>query len=844
MEHLVLPKDIARPGPAQVPYVCKASYDGGPFLTYPARQEKHAILHAIAEGRFNTIREVHPGPIDELESFLQTWLFFGLLKEILGDIFDPGSFITSNDPNDVSENYLSTRSLIPTIETWMKQARDLKRTDNEIAAGYDHAVKCLQLTSDALRLVQHNNSNFDARIRISIASVAELLVQATNRIFDIQENKCPVTWALFYDEPTNSIRMRENGFCPTEIHRSVHTFMSLQTLHFLTYLKRSESMNTHQNCNIKQCLAHNNSLSNYVHKHRKNGCDCENLWVDLQEVVRILFCGSLPLLQISPGSELREISVRVVQSSPKSKFIALSHVWSDGLGNPTSNSLPRCQLQHLSEITLRFRATQSPGEQEPLLIWLDTLCCPIEPQKARTLALHKMRQPYLDAQHVLVLDSSLEAYKSTELSNIELSLRIFTSGWMRRLWTLQEGTLSKELWFNFSDKPVDLRALWSYACHLVRDDIGRRLVGMDIMECYRGLRTFFYPKRNDPAADLSSVERALQYRSVSVASDEPLLIAGLLCPNQLSQLVDCSETSRMQRLWSMMPSALGGIPENIIFRNEPKLNAQGFRWASATFLTQKSRATSALRTQRGAEHVGKLTPLGLLVRLPGFYISVPSIRKGLPENPWGIFNSTPKNTYLCRTSNAKWFRILEMPALPSTNPEAKNQSCPLSTYIRMNSGSMVLVIESPFLFDGSNEIRSGLIGSVQDVKDGMRLLRSEYIVNVEVQLEAMNSFLEAAYQGSRALLENEITTQFANREASYSEGQVQYADDAELLPILRKEIQSISDAINDSEVNDAIQKYSPNGSRVGFQALMANFYLGHYIELLPEKPEIAEFVVD
>src|SRR5437764_3687462 len=93
------------------------------------------------------------------------------------------------------------------------------------------------------------------------------------------------------------------------------------------------------------------------------------------------------------------------------------------------------------------------------LIWLDTLCCPVRPTEDKKLALKRMRHVYEQARSVLVLDASLQSYPTASMDTLEVLARIFTSKWLTRVWTLQEGALAKRLWFQFADKALSLAEL-------------------------------------------------------------------------------------------------------------------------------------------------------------------------------------------------------------------------------------------------------------------------------------------------------------------------------------------------------------------------------------------------
>ncbi len=76
-------------------------------------------------------------------------------------------------------------------------------------------------------------------------------------------------------------------------------------------------------------------------------------------------------------------------------YVAISHVWSDGLGNPNHNSLPFCQIKRLQELV-----QESTGK--PLPFWIDTICVPLE-ERLRGKAIANMAKVYRSAAAVLVL---------------------------------------------------------------------------------------------------------------------------------------------------------------------------------------------------------------------------------------------------------------------------------------------------------------------------------------------------------------------------------------------------------------------------------------------------------
>ncbi|KAK4220980.1 hypothetical protein QBC38DRAFT_152545 [Podospora fimiseda] len=53
------------------------------------------------------------------------------------------------------------------------------------------------------------------------------------------------------------------------------------------------------------------------------------------------------------------------------------------------------------------------------------------------------------------LDAGRQIGKSPERLGVAM-LRIWTSGWMLRLWTLQEAVLARKIYFAFADEQVDM----------------------------------------------------------------------------------------------------------------------------------------------------------------------------------------------------------------------------------------------------------------------------------------------------------------------------------------------------------------------------------------------------
>ena len=136
----------------------------------------------------------------------------------------------------------------------------------------------------------------------------------------------------------------------TEVKLILDTTLSLQTRHFLACIDKTDTERDHQGCDRQHCLVYQNDLGAYQTQHVSKECDCEEIPIDLKALYNILRTKALPLIRVRLGKTLGDLSVDIVSSQPKCRYVALSHVWADGLGNSYGNALPRCQLSYVGRI--------------------------------------------------------------------------------------------------------------------------------------------------------------------------------------------------------------------------------------------------------------------------------------------------------------------------------------------------------------------------------------------------------------------------------------------------------------------------------------------------------------
>src|SRR5262249_11470038 len=146
-------------------------------------------------------------------------------------------------------------------------------------------------------------------------------------------------------------------------------------------------------------------------------------------------------------------SIRLVKYKEGMRYAIFSHVWADGFGNESDNSLPKCWLDLFSEILKQ--ADPLPHTEQGLCLdtlhyfWIDTLIVPTskDHRDARRIALQEMHRMYASATCTIVLDAGLMSERTTGAKATETAMRITMSQWVTRLWTLQEAYLSKKIYF-------------------------------------------------------------------------------------------------------------------------------------------------------------------------------------------------------------------------------------------------------------------------------------------------------------------------------------------------------------------------------------------------------------
>ncbi|KAL9615735.1 MAG: hypothetical protein Q9160_009301 [Pyrenula sp. 1 TL-2023] len=577
-----LPEPL-RPSSSNLVFPCRCDpngFDNGPLETFPERRGFR--LNYWDERRFANVLTLADGSrpsVEQSTKLAQEWLFFGLLQvihAIYGASFDGNDFVETFDGAKI----LTIKRLPQSVKTWSEL--EAKQTDIVVRQHFRevtlHHIRALLFVSNNFSALNHGGLSAEGGLhlvheeeRVNLESNLEVLLSVLLEALDIVTKTIRFRERRYWSygnmggEPVcRSIRgLTDNSnWCPSELNFLNLTFDNC-SFYFASRVKRKSGVARHSQCTVNKCSAFFLEASTYQTAHVSTCRGCDHFTIDPTELSSIL----------ENDEETRVPCVRIVVTerdevqavfTTSESYVAISHVWSDGLGHPSGvNSLPECQLRRLKHLV------QETGLEQPI-VWIDALCVPAKAGLGKRNALARMADVYRNARNVLVLDSDLLSIPSI-CSNEELLLRIALSKWMRRLWTLEEGVLGgSRLLFQFSDRSIPLPEPHRPLCN-------------DIALNCRSLITQYLPLDSD----ILSLITALHFRSTSWSADEPLCI-GYILGLDITPIIDIEDLYlRMAELYHLLARENYTFPPQIVFTDEPKLNISPFRWAPASLLHLK-----------------------------------------------------------------------------------------------------------------------------------------------------------------------------------------------------------------------------------------------------------------
>ena len=427
---------------------------------------------------------------------LQRWLYFGLISWSIDYPVGVHEFSREHSIDSTSLPQL-LRSKQDQIQTNKRFEEVLQSVERELRR-FTAAIDRLWINNDALRY----------KVQCVILSIRILL----DLLWRTRRN-CPEYAALKfmrhhekYENPYPSPgincdvlrrRMRtQDGWCRAMVSQ-ILTSNTASTAYYLSSIPRARGDNIalHVDCSDSECRL-NIDEDHYQQSHSST-CQhtgCRMVETPLDEVLDIIKQGGIPLMKLVGDTlEVRKAEFNV-------DYIAITHVWSGGLGNPERNAMWLCQLKEIMSLQRLSREViashNPPRGPESILpgvwnvimdpsklqsnrplewIWIDTLCVPRTANKTdetymnfvwdrRQDSINRMTQTYAAASSVILLDTELQNFnfRTTQKSGnndediLAAFARTLCSGWMTRCWTYQEAAMASELPVQHKDGPFVL----------------------------------------------------------------------------------------------------------------------------------------------------------------------------------------------------------------------------------------------------------------------------------------------------------------------------------------------------------------------------------------------------
>ncbi|TEY25428.1 hypothetical protein BOTCAL_1298g00010 [Botryotinia calthae] len=614
MNHL--PYSTYQHSPLTVPYLAGPKYDGQGFEGFPQRQGYN--ISQILRGDYANVS------MTELEAFLQSWLFFALMNQILDCPIIEADFIKEDASGQLVLNtsvYISLRDVRrEKEESWLflkKQAW--------YNASYDAVKKATECLTKLASNAHHGIATMPLRPEIEVC----LSIMVSTLTFEVAHmfssgiptrpcvhNRGLETCAMLMD------KMRTDGWCKSQVEM-LACGMDAAAMYYIGTLGPPKNPKNHSRCSNEKCEADQILEGQYVTKHRSDDCQCEHLGLDIAQVTTILSSGGVPYIELGvdrrqgssnfDGGQTVTIKIKAMLFREGDHYIALSHIWSDGLGNPGTNTLPQCQLLWLYDLLLALPLTLTPGRKDgAVYFWMDTLCVPLQPYTARRQAIHCMRRVYSEARAVLVLESEL-LLSTANCTNEERLMRITCSTWLRRLWTYQEGFLAQSLMFQFAERAITMEELWY---PLFKGSVYDRFSNGIAVQGARFYQTLSWNKRYNAPCQFLSLLDALQWRMTNKSQDESICIASLF-KLDTNQIMGLSDDQKFKKLLQLQ----GTFVKDIIFLSGPRMSEEGYGWAPPSLMRRRGPEVLDLVKSAYKQTVhARWTPHGLLGEWHGLEI--------------------------------------------------------------------------------------------------------------------------------------------------------------------------------------------------------------------------------
>ncbi|KAH8649834.1 hypothetical protein BX600DRAFT_367563, partial [Xylariales sp. PMI_506] len=245
----------------------------------------------------------------------------------------------------------------------------------------------------------------------------------------------------------------------------------------------------------------------------------------------------------------------------------ISHVWSDGLGNPIANALPQCQVERILNCLAEMKHKEEVSDDHLYLsVRIQEVdASPVivsEVNRLKSVAINQMALIYAGASQVLVLDSDLQ--QASSLESITQDITQHFVPWIV-LWGI--GMYTKHRKVERKEKEAAAAARTDPVLSHLRyrlQESARQVTNL----LPRGLQSHNILGQASPESQLNqfcTVWNSLAVRNTTMSSDISAIFANLLDLNAY-QILSLPSSSRMKAILA----SLDLLPIDLLFVRGPR----------------------------------------------------------------------------------------------------------------------------------------------------------------------------------------------------------------------------------------------------------------------------------
>ncbi|GIJ85156.1 hypothetical protein Asppvi_004012 [Aspergillus pseudoviridinutans] len=618
------------------------------------------------------------GTDSKVEEFFQTWLFFGLVIEVLKvggvraktedflevrDLTDPGEveFLKLSTQGDIHKQrrirIVNTSKLPCKLKEWRDGIQDKSQAWTVLNRMFERARQILDCfcTPDEERSLWENDKppRWPVRQEISTTLIAMVfsLRSAAIKVCDPRGIGVMNPWLEARSEIL--ARRLQRQWCLADATTIIKD-LSIDGHYYIAASPglHPDELDRHSKCVRQRCLEefptelyHPRHIAPW---HKANCPTGQTIsyggqlgpergqtgWDDA--IARIIDKNAIPIALWVKG--LRTLwSVEYHLSGKRTpSYVAISHVWADGMGNRAANWLPECQLDRITHLVENVRwEGRKPTPADPNLsdgvgFWMDTLCVPALDKDRKREAIKNMHHVYSNAKAVLVLDKFIQKIPSTA-PVLDKVARLYLSNWIKRLWTHQEGFLPSLVYIQFADQPVELNALAEEfkAYNLEHLETSGKYLGFPfaanarLLDLYSALRDLMKQVQDEDKWMLyEPLAHHLSPRRSTRLADETVCMATIINidPSKILAVPGAEDDELARDRMAVFLEQLGTFDMSLIFNNYERLDKTGYRWAPKSLLNFRTPRLVCPDESETVTLEKKNGRTGLPVRYPGLLV--------------------------------------------------------------------------------------------------------------------------------------------------------------------------------------------------------------------------------